>query len=80
MDPSEAAFYEKEMVDLFKEEVTYLDEEERKIYEELLQIWLLKLTTKMENLANWETSVAYKLKSMERYDKNTLAEKVRLAA
>lgn len=54
-----------------------LESEERELYEKFLQSWLAKINTKIERLSDWESCVSVKFNSVERLEKNLLAERVK---
>lgn len=52
-------------------------DEERALFNELLQLYMRKIDTKLELLEEWETSVLEARKGIEDGRKSVLAEKIR---
>jgi len=64
---------DQELVEEFKKELEQLGEEEVKLYEQFVQLWLLKISTKLGKLSDWEKGTKWFSEKLIDDQKNNLA-------
>ena len=64
---------DQQLVEEFKKELEQLGEEEVKLYEQFVQLWLLKISSKLSKLSDWEKGTKWFSEKLIEDQKNNLA-------
>lgn len=64
---------DQQLVEEFKKELEQLGEEEVKLYEQFVQLWLLKISSKLCKLSDWEKGTKWFSEKLIDDQKNNLA-------